>query len=81
MFHLFHFSNEAAEHERAEIFSDVFRSYTSGNKPLTCGDGISGIALIELTLYNTSCIDKWLSTRPVFDAGLLPGIGAERSVK
>ena len=41
----------------------------------------SGIALIELTLYNTSCIDKWLSTRPVFDAGLLPGIGAERSVE
>ena len=82
MFHLFHFLNEAAEHERAEIFfSDVFRSYTSGNKPLTCGDGISGIALIELTLYNTSCIDKWLSARPVFDAGLLPGIGAERSVK
>ena len=81
MFHLFHFSNEAAEHERAEFFSDAFRSYTSGNKPLTCGDGISGIALIELTLYNTSCIDKWLSTRPVFDAGLLPGIGAERSVK
>lgn len=64
-----------------EFFSDVFRSYTSGNKPLTCGDGISGIALIELTLYNTSCIDKWLSTRPVLDAGLLPGIGAERSVK
>ena len=64
-----------------EFFSDVFRSYMSGNKPLTCGDGISGIALIELTLYNTSCIDKWLSTRPVFDAGLLPGIGAERSVK
>lgn len=64
-----------------KFFSDVFRSYMSGNKPLTCGDGISGIALIELTLYNTSCIDKWLSTRPVFDAGLLPGIGAERSVK
>ncbi len=64
-----------------KFFSDVFRSYTSGNKPLTCGDGISGIALIELTLYNTSCIDKWLSTRPVFDAGLLPGIGAERSVE
>ncbi len=64
-----------------EFFSDVFRSYMSGNKPLTCGDGISGIALIELTLYNTSCIDKWLSTRPVFDAGLLPGIGAERSVE
>ena len=63
------------------FFSDVFRSYTSGNKPLTCGYGISGIALIELTLYNTSCIDKWLSTRPVFDAGLLPGIGAERSVE
>ena len=73
------------------IFSGDFRSYMSGNKPLTCGDGISGIALIELTLYNTSCIDKWLSTtscidkwlstRPVFDAGLLPGIGAERSVK
>ena len=65
----------------ANFFSDVFRSYMSGNKPLTCGDVISGIALIELTLYNTSCIDKWLSTRPVFDAGLLPGIGAERSVK
>ena len=64
-----------------EFFSGDFRSYTSGNKPLTCGDGISGIALIELTLYNTSCIDKWLSTRPVFDAGLLPGIGAERSVE
>lgn len=63
------------------IFSDVFRSYTSGNKPLTCGDGISGIALIELTLYNISYIDKWLSTRPVLDAGLLPGIGAERSVE
>ena len=63
------------------FFSDVFRSYTSGNKPLTCGDGISGIALIELTLYNIICIDKWLSTRPVLDAGLLPGIGAERSVK
>ena len=63
------------------ILSGDFRSYTSGNKPLTCGDGISGIALIELTLYNTSCIDKWLSTRPVFDAGLLPGIGAERTLK
>ena len=82
MFHLFHFSNAVVEHERAQyFFSGDFRSYTSGNKPLTCGDGISGIALIELTLYNTSCIDKWLSTRPVFDAGLLPGIGAERSVK
>ena len=64
-----------------KFFSDVFRSYMSGNKPLTCGDGISGIALIELTLYNIICIDKWLSTRPVLDAGLLPGIGAERSVK
>ena len=64
-----------------KFFSGDFRSYMSGNKPLTCGNGISGIALIELTLYNTSCIDKWLSTRPVFDAGLLPGIGAERSVK
>ena len=63
------------------IFSGDFRSYMSGNKPLTCGDGILGIALIELTLYNTSCIDKWLSTRPVLDAGLLSGIGAERSVK
>ena len=64
-----------------KFISGDFRSYMSGNKPLTCGNGISGIALIELTLYNTSCIDKWLSTRPVFDAGLLPGIGAERSVK
>lgn len=63
------------------FFSGDFRSYMSGNKPLTCGNGISGIALIELTLYNISCIDKWLSTRPVFDAGLLPGIGAERSVE
>lgn len=36
------------------IFSGDFRSYMSGNKPLTCGDGISGIALIELTLYNIS---------------------------
>lgn len=53
----------------------------SGNKPLNCGNVISGIALIELTLYNVSCIDKWLSTRPVLDAGLLPGIGAERSVE
>ena len=64
-----------------KFFSGDFRSYMSGNKPLTCGNGISGIALIELTLYNISCIDKWLSTRPVFDAGLLPGIGAERSVE
>ena len=63
------------------FFSGDFRSYMSGNKPLNCGNGISGIALIELTLYNISCIDKWLSTRPVLDAGLLPGIGAERSVK
>ena len=63
------------------IFSGDFRSYMSGNKPLNCGNVISGIALIELTLYNISCIDKWLSTRPVLDAGLLPGIGAERSVK
>ena len=63
------------------FFSDVFRSYMSGNKPLNCGNVISGIALIELTLYNIICIDKWLSTRPVLDAGLLPGIGAERSVK
>lgn len=64
-----------------KFFLGDFRSYMSGNKPLTCGNGISGIALIELTLYNISCIDKWLSTRPVFDAGLLPGIGAERSVE
>ena len=64
-----------------KFFSDVFRSYMSGNKPLNCGNVISGIALIELTLYNIICIDKWLSTRPVLDAGLLPGIGAERSVK
>ena len=63
------------------FFSDVFRSYMSGNKPLNCGNVISGIALIELTLSNIICIDKWLSTRPVLDAGLLPGIGAERSVK
>lgn len=34
-----------------------------------------------LTLYNKSSIDKWLSTRPVLDAGLLSGIGAERSVE
>ena len=34
-----------------------------------------------LTPYNKSCIDKWLSTRPVLDAGLLSGIGAERSVE
>lgn len=82
MFHLFHFSNAVVEHGRAQyFFSGDFRSYMSGNKPLTCGNGISGIALIELTLYNISCIDKWLSTRPVFDAGLLPGIGAERSVE
>lgn len=63
------------------FFSDVFRSYMSGNKPLNCGNVISGIALIELTLYNIICIDKWLSTRPVLDAGLLSGIGAERSVE
>ena len=63
------------------FFSDVFRSYMSGNKPLNCGNVISGIALIELTLYTIICIDKWLSPRPVLDAGLLPGIGAERSVK
>lgn len=75
------FERSSGTWARAIFFSGDFRSYTSGNKPLTCGDGISGIALIELTLYNTSCIDKWLSTRPVFDAGLLPGIGAERSVK
>lgn len=66
---------------RGNFFSDVFRSYMSGNKPLNCGNVISGIALIELTLYNVICIDKWLSTRPVLDAGLLPGIGAERSVE
>lgn len=75
------FERSSGTWARAIFFSGDFRSYTSGNKPLTCGDGISGIALIELTLYNTSCIDKWLSTRPVFDAGLLPGIGAERSVE
>ena len=64
-----------------KFFSYVFRPHMSGNKPLNCGNVISGIALIELTLYNIICIDKWLSTRPVLDAGLLPGIGAERSVK
>ena len=31
--------------------------------------------------YNETHIDKWLSTRPVLDAGLLSGIGAERSVE
>ena len=36
------------------IFSGDFRSYMSGNKPMTCENGISGIALIELTLYNIS---------------------------
>lgn len=50
MFHLFHFSNAVVEHERAEIFSDVFRSYTSGNKPLTCGDAYFGIAFDMLTV-------------------------------
>lgn len=32
-------------------------------------------------VYNGMHIDKWLSTRPVLDAGLLSGIGAERSVE
>ena len=32
-------------------------------------------------MYNGMDIDEWLSTRPVFDAGLLSGIGAERSVE
>ena len=50
MFHLFHFLNEAAEHERAEIFFGRFRSYMSGNKPLTCGDGCFGIAFDVLTV-------------------------------
>lgn len=48
---------------------------------MTCGDGKIDIALIVLMTYNEICIDEWLSTRPVFDAGLLPGIGAERSVE
>ena len=34
-----------------EFFSDVFRSYTSGNKPLTCGDGISGSGNYTYTWY------------------------------
>lgn len=32
-------------------------------------------------VYNGMHIDEWLSTRPVLDAGLLSGIGAERSVE
>lgn len=32
------------------IFSDVFRSYMSGNKPLTCGDAYFGIAFDMLTV-------------------------------
>lgn len=32
-------------------------------------------------MYNEMDIDEWLSTRPVLDAGLLSGIGAERSVE
>ena len=39
------------------------------------------IALIALMAYNETNIVKWLSTRPVLDAGLLSGIGAERSVE
>ena len=33
-----------------EFFSDVFRSYMSGNKPLTCDDGYFGIAFDMLTV-------------------------------
>ena len=45
------------------------------------GNEIISVAKLVLTPYNKSCIDKWLSTRPVLDAGLLSGIGAERSVE
>ena len=48
---------------------------------MTCGDVKIDIALIALMAYNKIHIDEWLSTRPVFDAGLLSGIGAERSVE
>ena len=48
---------------------------------MTCGDGKIDIALIALMAYNEMHIDEWLSTRPVLDAGLLSGIGAERSVE
>ena len=33
-----------------KFFSDVFRSYMSGNKPLTCGDAYFGIAFDMLTV-------------------------------
>ena len=48
---------------------------------LSRGNEIISVAKLVLTPYNKSCIDKWLSTRPVLDAGLLSGIGAERSVE
>ena len=35
---------------RAIFFSGDFRSYTSGNKPLTCGDAYFGIAFDMLTV-------------------------------
>ena len=44
------------------------------------GNEIISVAKLVLTPYNKSSIDKWLSTRPVLDAGLLSGIGVERSV-
>ena len=39
----------AFQRERA-FFSDVSRSYMSGNKPLTCDDGYFGIAFDMLTV-------------------------------
>ena len=39
-----------------KFFSDVFRSYTSGNKPLTCDDGYFGIA------FNEYDVREWMNT-------------------
>ena len=39
-----------------KFFSDVFCSYTSGNKPLTCDDGYFGIA------FNEYDVREWMNT-------------------
>lgn len=66
---------------RAEDYLSLFLPINERKQALNCGDGKIDIALIALMAYNEMHIDEWLSTRPVLDAGLLSGIGAERSVE
>ena len=44
------FERSSGTWARGIFFSDDFRSYMSGNKPLTCGDGCFGIAFDVLTV-------------------------------